>query len=681
MSGPYSGRSPDIIPKLRGVMTNPNCEYGANFVAIRSLAAWSRCTVDGCETLATNDPVTSDIKLELGSSESDCDPVPPPPNNMPSHVYHPRHALRSATQEWLVEFLKNSPMLGPITKPQVGLNPVGVLQPSVNTCLTTTATTSSINTPLPNLATLVAPPSPKLEAEPGQNPAESSGAPNLVQLPLVTPLVPVMNSLVSHNVVIMERSVAENTDVKTAGGPEPMEVISPVEQYSMESTTSPPTPGTTADMVEVNTNPPTPASVMQVEPCVETNGLSKAESTTMLCDEVGSNAHLTAEELELICDMFYLPWEHGPRAIQILNEFYWLKTHAGVMLADTSAVAPANTEDETDELEAQVERPEWLKKKEKFSYLALEIRRAFEKVCNAPNRELVYNLYTYLWDIVGVVHMLVSYVEWLSKGRFSNKYKQLVIGRHTWFSGIREAFQSGDHEPWVFRGGLTADLQRLMPVDSGNDLFLYPYPDSPTAQIYTIRPFSQSDTAACYQVTLQTWDDGIDASQYFTSHPNIVGEKSIGSFVTFYPELGFVMENSAGQIVGYVFAAPSCREHHQRLTNVWIPELRFKFPLVEPGEGELLTTCEAVINSLHKEVGPLPSYIDSPESWGIIKLAVLPSVLDASLSRRAMMLILACLRTCGTLKVLTEVPRKERYVIDLYTKLGSYPALLSCQSV
>lgn len=26
-------------------------------------------------------------------------------------------------------------------------------------------------------------------------------------------------------------------------------------------------------------------------------------------------------------------------------------------------------------------------------------------------------------------------------------------------AGIREAFMSGDHEPWVFRGGLAADLQ------------------------------------------------------------------------------------------------------------------------------------------------------------------------------------------------------------------------------
>lgn len=45
--GPYSGRSPDLIPKLRGVLANPNCEYGANFIAIHTLAQWSRCNVDG----------------------------------------------------------------------------------------------------------------------------------------------------------------------------------------------------------------------------------------------------------------------------------------------------------------------------------------------------------------------------------------------------------------------------------------------------------------------------------------------------------------------------------------------------------------------------------------------------------------------------------------------------------
>lgn len=38
--GPYAGRSPQLISRLRGVLTNPNCEYGTNFVAIHTLAQW-----------------------------------------------------------------------------------------------------------------------------------------------------------------------------------------------------------------------------------------------------------------------------------------------------------------------------------------------------------------------------------------------------------------------------------------------------------------------------------------------------------------------------------------------------------------------------------------------------------------------------------------------------------------
>lgn len=41
--GPYSGRNCELIPLLRGVVTNPNCEFHANFIAIHTLAQWSRC--------------------------------------------------------------------------------------------------------------------------------------------------------------------------------------------------------------------------------------------------------------------------------------------------------------------------------------------------------------------------------------------------------------------------------------------------------------------------------------------------------------------------------------------------------------------------------------------------------------------------------------------------------------
>ena len=41
--GPYSGRDPEIISHLSGVMTNPNCEYSFNVPALFTLAAWSEC--------------------------------------------------------------------------------------------------------------------------------------------------------------------------------------------------------------------------------------------------------------------------------------------------------------------------------------------------------------------------------------------------------------------------------------------------------------------------------------------------------------------------------------------------------------------------------------------------------------------------------------------------------------
>jgi hypothetical protein len=47
--------------------------------------------VDGCSSLSANDTVSSDIKLELGSAcTGEEDVIPPPPSQLPPHVYHPR---------------------------------------------------------------------------------------------------------------------------------------------------------------------------------------------------------------------------------------------------------------------------------------------------------------------------------------------------------------------------------------------------------------------------------------------------------------------------------------------------------------------------------------------------------------------------------------------------------------
>lgn len=50
---------------------------------------------------------------------------------------------------------------------------------------------------------------------------------------------------------------------------------------------------------------------------------------------------LTAEDINLLCDLFYLPFEHGTQGIQLLQEFYWLHTNAH--LASASIAKPEVT--------------------------------------------------------------------------------------------------------------------------------------------------------------------------------------------------------------------------------------------------------------------------------------------------------------------------------------------------
>lgn len=41
---------------------------------------------------------------------------------------------------------------------------------------------------------------------------------------------------------------------------------------------------------------------------------------------------LTADDLMLLCDLFYLPFEHGSRGLRLMHDFHWLTTHAASIL-------------------------------------------------------------------------------------------------------------------------------------------------------------------------------------------------------------------------------------------------------------------------------------------------------------------------------------------------------------
>lgn len=89
--GPYQGRSTSLYEHLNGVLTNPNCEYGANYVAIHTLAQWKKC---GQSIHKRTDEGDSS-----GEEGMDGDPILPELS-----FYNPVEALNLALLEWLDEF-------------------------------------------------------------------------------------------------------------------------------------------------------------------------------------------------------------------------------------------------------------------------------------------------------------------------------------------------------------------------------------------------------------------------------------------------------------------------------------------------------------------------------------------------------------------------------------------------
>jgi protein O-GlcNAcase/histone acetyltransferase len=163
---------------------------------------------------------------------------------------------------------------------------------------------------------------------------------------------------------------------------------------------------------------------------------------------------------------------------------------------------------------------------------------------------------------------------------------------------------SGEQEPWVFRGGLTADLQvshralevstrsqrthhilisilfqRLIPVDSGNDLFVYKVPDVPTCRVFTVRPYLPADEEMVYSVCSRTCKDGLeDPHPYPDQLKNLQADRVVAPYLTLHPEFCFVVEDDAG-IVGYACASPDYKKFRVKMELAWIPEMCEKYPM------------------------------------------------------------------------------------------------------
>uniref|UniRef100_A0A3P8QI33 protein O-GlcNAcase n=1 Tax=Astatotilapia calliptera TaxID=8154 RepID=A0A3P8QI33_ASTCA len=269
--GPYKDRPTDLIPKLKGVLTNPNCEFYPNFVAVHTLATWCKAPAEGTPR-----------DVEMGDEEQD-------------PCYSPQKALNLALTDWLEEH------------------------------------EWVVVTLIHGMSVLPGPCHPRLKKESSEE--------------------------------------------------EPM-------QTDMGESPYIPGPGE--------------------------NPLYTAEP-------------LTLDDLKLLSDLFYLPYEHGTTARTMLQELDWLKNQSQAAAAETDKVTA-----------------EWCSRAQQFDNMCEAVVQMFNRLSNAPNRSILYDLYNYICDIKSGVGLARAYVKTL--GGHSQPSAQLL---------------NDDPEPWGFRGGLSGEFQNI----------------------------------------------------------------------------------------------------------------------------------------------------------------------------------------------------------------------------
>ncbi|XP_037952799.1 protein O-GlcNAcase [Teleopsis dalmanni] len=785
--GPYSGRSPELIPHLRGVMTNPNCEFHANTIAIHSLAHWSKCSMD-----SKVNSCLADIKLET-ENEDGISSEEPTDCRLSKNIYHPRIALKSAIAEWLPEFFIEKEAWGPISKPQPQVTmvlPIIPIIPSINTCMSlSTTTTTSTNTktatvpevnttqlraladvcstvnssavnPISNpvMNSLVSP-TKVVTNDDILNPITSSVA-SAIELPKTIPIsvvsVPIMHaktvedvcqshidneqhntkentplktddicteiikshmelSEVQHDddsnnknndnfdlleekdksellpiisnleedVIIDEKpqdreSASLSTDIVNMTDENNLSPIStgnePMECSSSQASQTPP-----KDERKINSEDIIMAETTSTNECNSNMQIESSESSPIsnadMKDEeekiLNEDAKIKAEDLFLLCDLFYLPFEHGSRGIKLLNEFNWLKTNANVLceLKKSAAESP------------KPEVVEWLQRAEAFSVLCDSVQDLLKKVANCANKEICHDLFSYIWDIGGALILLNAFVKWLSQGHFPPNICSFTQGSFTWFSkGWKETFQSGDQEPWVFRGGLTADLQRLMPVDSGNDLFLYKLPELPTTDCTILRPYTNIDEIDVYKVCTKFYltlgtveDENIALPEKLCE---LISDSLVGSYITLSPEFCTIAFDSSKNVIGYAAAAVDIKQFVRKVSICWLPAMQEKYPKSVLDNSELFSANKKfnnsftrMINDFHNSEYECPKEVSNTYS-GIVSIAVLKSSLtaDHALVKRLLTVTLANLRANGCFGVHVRLSDAEQ--VQYYLKAG-----------
>ncbi|XP_055555329.1 protein O-GlcNAcase-like isoform X8 [Falco cherrug] len=440
-------------------------------------------------------------------------------------------------------------------------------------------------------------------------------------------------------------------------GSGPMVLLTPGETRSIPMTpltlkevrSSPVAPLTPEEARSIPTTPLTPKETRSIPMAPLTPEEARSSPT----------APLTLEEVRMLVELFYLPYHHGLLAQQLLEHFRWLRANSfSVGVPSTAPDACGGTQ--------------WRNRAQSFQQLCAQTCHLHSRFVSSAGQALLYDLHPYLWDIRNMLLATSAFVLWLDGHLLCESDPKGTWGScFGWCQSIAAPILlGGDAEPWVRRGGLFGELQALLPVGNSCDLFYHPPPLFPASQPYLLRPLLPLDKGELYRMCRESLDCDPKVAEILAAHPDLLGDRLLGSFLSLSPEYTFVLEDEAGPC-GYAAGTLCAEGFLQQRDSSWLPAIRHKYPR-DLGMGASALgqdTLEEALLFFNAEppAVPLPVLQRFPS---LVQLGMAPRVLDVGVSCSLAICLLSALRANGSRGVFCQVSDTDRQQLSFYSRLG-----------
>ncbi|XP_067381199.1 protein O-GlcNAcase isoform X3 [Channa argus] len=368
----------------------------------------------------------------------------------------------------------------------------------------------------------------------------------------------------------------------------------------------------------------------------------------------GGKALLTESQVRLLVGLHYLPHEHGPSAQTLLQDLTWLKTNCHLVSANNKKAQPQKVE-------------EWRVRASRFLSLCEDIAQLHCSVVGGANRAVLYDLYPYVWDLRNTALAAKAFICWLD-GRVLSDSSTLGSWKNCfhWCGKTTGGDLLGvESEPWVFKGGVSGEVQMLLPIGGSSELFSHPPPLFPTSRLYNIRPYHSKDKVELYRMIRQLHLRTQGGQESSASHPDVIGDRCLGPCLALCPDYSFILEDELG-VCGCVLGVLDFRSFAKRCQASWLPAMRDKYP---PKGGNTHPNTQDLIQLMEEDQGEYPDSLlyHFPSQ---LRLDALPELVDISVSRTLLTSLLTALKANGSQGVFCEVQPTDRQRLEFLTKLG-----------